>query len=119
MITPKPKVLCRRRFLGASAGVAVGAIGAGLVDLRGWRNVPSDRDHYTAIVVGSGYGGGVSALRLGPAGIETLILEKGRLWDTPTAKVSGSPTRCPPIPAPAGAPANVRLMGEFADRLPA
>jgi cholesterol oxidase len=36
-------------------------------------------------VVGSGYGGGVSALRLGQAGVETLILEKGRLWDTPDA----------------------------------
>jgi len=34
-------------------------------------------------VVGSGYGGGVSALRLGLAGVETLILEKGRLWDSP------------------------------------
>ena len=34
-------------------------------------------------MVGSGYGGGVSALRLGLAGVETLILEKGRLWDSP------------------------------------
>jgi cholesterol oxidase len=49
------------------------------------RNQPVDRRHYAAIVVGSGYGGGVSALRLGEAGIETLILEKGRLWDTPDA----------------------------------
>ncbi|UUO00794.1 GMC oxidoreductase [Mycolicibacterium novocastrense] len=41
------------------------------------------RGHFPAIVVGSGYGGGVSALRLGQAGIQTLILEKGRHWDTP------------------------------------
>ena len=33
--------------------------------------------------MGSGYGGGVSALRLGQAGVETLIIEKGRLWDHP------------------------------------
>ena len=31
--------------------------------------------------MGSGYGGGVSALRLGQAGVDTLILEKGRWWD--------------------------------------
>ena len=30
-------------------------------------------------------GGGVSALRLAQAGVETLILERGRLWDTPDA----------------------------------
>ncbi|MFD7610262.1 GMC oxidoreductase [Streptomyces sp. NPDC059828] len=36
-----------------------------------------------ALVVGSGYGGAVTALRLGEAGISTLVLEMGRLWDTP------------------------------------
>jgi len=36
-------------------------------------------------VVGSGYGGGVSALRLGQAGIDTLILERGRWWNTADA----------------------------------
>lgn len=41
------------------------------------------RAHWTAIVVGSGYGGGVSALRLGEAGVRTLVLEKGRHWNVP------------------------------------
>ena len=33
-----------------------------------------------AIVIGSGFGGAVTALRLGEAGIETLVLERGRRW---------------------------------------
>src|SRR5688572_19452197 len=36
-----------------------------------------DRD---AIIIGSGYGGAVTALRLAQAGVETLLLEKGRRW---------------------------------------
>lgn len=74
----------RRRFLGASLGVAVGAaVGAGFLELRSRPSASTSRSHYPAIVVGSGYGGGVSALRLGQAGVQTLILEKGRHWDTP------------------------------------
>ena len=33
------------------------------------------------IVVGSGFGGAVAALRLGQAAIPTLVLERGRRWD--------------------------------------
>jgi cholesterol oxidase len=74
----------RRRFLGASAGIVAGAaLGAGFLEFGSPPAARSARSHYPAIVVGSGYGGGVSALRLGQAGIHTLILEKGRHWDTP------------------------------------
>jgi cholesterol oxidase len=79
--------LSRRQFLGAAGvgAVGAGAVGAGAVGLF-WRpDQLSSRRHYSAIVVGSGYGGGVSALRLGQAGVDTLILEKGRLWDSPDA----------------------------------
>ncbi|MEV7362883.1 GMC oxidoreductase [Streptomyces sp. NPDC093675] len=44
---------------------------------------PDAVDTTPAIVVGSGYGGAVAALRLGQAGIRTLVLEMGRPWNTP------------------------------------
>ncbi|OBA81296.1 cholesterol oxidase [Mycobacterium sp. 1164966.3] len=77
--------LSRRRFLGVAAGVAVGAVGAGAAELKRSSDAAALRPHYRAVVVGSGYGGGVSALRLGQAGVETLILEKGRWWDAADA----------------------------------
>ena len=42
------------------------------------RAMPSD--FVPAIVIGSGFGGAVAALRLGQAGIDTLVLERGRRW---------------------------------------
>ncbi|WP_367323777.1 GMC oxidoreductase [Streptomyces sp. HUAS ZL42] len=43
---------------------------------------PAASDNAPAIVIGSGYGGAVAALRLGQAGIRTIVLEMGRLWNT-------------------------------------
>jgi cholesterol oxidase len=37
-------------------------------------------DHYDAVVVGSGFGGSVSAHRLADAGLRVLLLERGRSW---------------------------------------
>jgi len=36
---------------------------------------------YDAIVIGSGFGGAISACRLAEAGYRVLILERGRRWD--------------------------------------
>ena len=33
-----------------------------------------------AIIIGSGFGGAVAALRLGQAGVDTIVLERGRRW---------------------------------------
>ncbi|ROO82978.1 cholesterol oxidase [Actinocorallia herbida] len=39
--------------------------------------------HVPALIIGSGYGGSVAALRLAQAGIDVHIIEMGQAWDTP------------------------------------
>lgn len=72
----------RRRFLQtaalASAGLAT-TLTTSL--LRPRRTSASDSEDVQALIIGSGFGGAVAALRLGQAGIRTLILERGRRWD--------------------------------------
>ncbi|WP_147312345.1 GMC oxidoreductase [Thermomonospora umbrina] len=68
--------LSRRRLLRSAAGL-------GFVSATELINVPEafggtrDGDP-TAIVIGSGFGGSVAALRLGRAGVRTLVIERGR-----------------------------------------
>ncbi len=70
------RVLNRRRFLQSSLAAAL-SIGASKL-----RAVAVDPvEHVEAIVIGSGFGGAVASLRLGEAGIETIVLERGRRWD--------------------------------------
>src|SRR5262245_39196970 len=40
-------------------------------------------EHAEVIIVGSGYGGAVVAKRLTESGVKVLMLEMGRLWNTP------------------------------------
>ncbi len=39
---------------------------------------------FDAIVIGSGFGGAVSACRLAEGGYRVLVLERGRRWDAKT-----------------------------------
>ncbi|GAA2790487.1 GMC oxidoreductase [Saccharopolyspora taberi] len=69
----------RRRFLGLAAMRSAAALGLTSVSLR--PAAAAERDFVPAVVIGSGYGGAVTALRLGEAGVPTLVLEAGRQWD--------------------------------------
>ncbi|MGV9565806.1 GMC oxidoreductase [Streptomyces sp. NPDC003480] len=80
--------LPRRRMLGLAAlGAAVLAgqstITAAPRAAAATATGVSDGTFVPAVVVGTGYGAAVSALRLGEAGVSTLMLEMGRLWNRP------------------------------------
>ena len=68
-------VVNRRRFiqnsLAAAAAFSVSAAQA--------TAGPAER-YVEAVVIGSGFGGAVASLRLGEAGIETVVVERGRRW---------------------------------------
>lgn len=77
--------LTRRRFIAAS-GLAVGAaaLSSSWVSAAASpRRALNTGDRVPALIIGSGYGGAVTALRLTQAGIPAHIVEMGRTWDTP------------------------------------
>ncbi|WP_019855335.1 GMC oxidoreductase [Actinopolyspora mortivallis] len=75
--------LSRRRFLGLAAVQSAAALGLERIALGSEQDSDSLPSFVPALVVGSGYGGAVSALRLGEAGLRTLVLEEGKLWNEP------------------------------------
>ncbi|MHB9862425.1 GMC oxidoreductase [Streptomyces sp. YIM S03343] len=78
--------LTRRRLLGIAAMQAAATLGITRITLQAAQGAePTAVDTAPAIVIGSGYGGAVSALRLGQAGVRTLVLEMGQLWNTPAS----------------------------------
>ncbi|ADD43197.1 GMC oxidoreductase [Stackebrandtia nassauensis] len=72
--------ISRRKLLGLGA-LAAGA-SAGVTTI-GPAAAATSGDFVPALVIGSGYGAAVAALRLGEAGVRTTILEMGRLWHDP------------------------------------
>ncbi|MDY6810616.1 MAG: NAD(P)-binding protein, partial [Actinomycetota bacterium] len=70
----QPSISRRDLLRGAALAGAVGVLGATVH--AGAAAAPGQ----TAVVVGSGFGGAVAALRLGQAGYRTIVFERGRRW---------------------------------------
>ncbi|BAZ49788.1 cholesterol oxidase [Nostoc sp. NIES-4103] len=76
------KFYSRRRFLQTTALFST-ALATSLITPR--RSNAQD-ETVEALIIGSGFGGAVAALRLAQAGINTLVLERGRRWPITSAQ---------------------------------
>ncbi len=84
-ISPQARGGVTRRTFLAGAGAAAGALAlpaAWTARAAAATNVINNGDHVPALIIGSGYGGAVAALRLAKAGIKTHIVEMGQSWTT-------------------------------------
>jgi cholesterol oxidase len=93
----EPRRFTRRGLMGAGAA----ALGAGIAAACAPAPAPAVSPHATkrserrrAVVVGTGFGGAVTALRLAERGVEVTVLERGRRW--PSGQRGAFPTMFAP-----------------------
>lgn len=83
--------ISRRKLLKLSALAGV----ATLASCKRETNITPSDAYHEAIVIGSGFGGSVAALRLGEAGVKTLMLEMGKEYSVEPGKDVFSPSLLP------------------------
>lgn len=69
-----PPAVSRRTLLAAAVA------GSGALLLPAAARAATSDEYVPALVIGSGFGGAVTALRLGQAGVRTVVLERGQRW---------------------------------------
>lgn len=84
---PGVRGLSRRGFLAGTGSVlgaaAVGGFSAARATAAASRSPIVNGAHVQALIIGTGYGGSVAALRLAQAGVSVEMIEMGMAWDTP------------------------------------
>ncbi|QQR98159.1 MAG: GMC family oxidoreductase [Sphingobacteriales bacterium] len=77
----------RRKFIGLSALATASFYGSTIISTVSCKKDKQKTDtNYQAIVVGSGFGGSIVALRLAEKGINTLLIEMGKFYDVTQQK---------------------------------
>ena len=87
----------RRHFLKASSLATAGVASSGLLSSQTLlaRVESKQREHHPHVIIGSGFGGSITALRLTERGKPALIIEKGNFWDTSEGNNAFSPNLYP------------------------